>query len=183
MADDHSPNAPPKFGNIEISLTKLAQLFNSLDPSPFHERDLDDDAADYIVGSAEEAPHSHPSALVIILPPDQLSEARAVPEAIHNYFAYRELQERRRLRTLYRDGRFTLVTGLAFLFCCVGIRELVFSFGSGTASQILGEGALILGWVAMWRPLETFLYDWVPIRRRCQLYALLAKLPVFLRAK
>lgn len=31
---------------IEINLNRLSQLFNSLDPSPFHERDLDQDAED-----------------------------------------------------------------------------------------------------------------------------------------
>ena len=39
---------------IEISLSRLSQLFNSFDPSPFHERDLDPDAKEYTVGSAEE---------------------------------------------------------------------------------------------------------------------------------
>ena len=32
---------------IEISLGKLQQLFNSFDPSPFHDRDLDHDADEY----------------------------------------------------------------------------------------------------------------------------------------
>jgi hypothetical protein len=31
---------------IEVNLNRLTQLFNSLDPSPFHERDLDQDAED-----------------------------------------------------------------------------------------------------------------------------------------
>ena len=35
---------------IEISLSRLSQLFNSFDPSPFHERDLDPDAKEYTVG-------------------------------------------------------------------------------------------------------------------------------------
>ena len=26
------------------------------------------------------------------------------------------------------------------------------------------EGLTILGWVAMWRPLQTYLYDWWPLR-------------------
>ena len=76
---------------IEINLSRLPQLFNSLDPSPFLERDLDRDAEDYIVGSAEEAPRQHPLALVIHLPADQLP-GQGLPnlrDAIHNYFAYR----------------------------------------------------------------------------------------------
>lgn len=35
---------------IEIRLHNLNQLFNSIDPSPFHEKDLDHDAEEFIVG-------------------------------------------------------------------------------------------------------------------------------------
>jgi hypothetical protein len=170
---------------IEINLNRLPQLFNSLDPSPFHERDLDQDAEEYIIGSAEEISRQRPFVLVIHLPADQVSESGApdLGEAVHNYFAYRETQERRRLRMLFRDGRIALATGLVFLFCCVLLRELAFSFGRGTASDILGEGMLIIGWVAMWRPLEIFLYEWVPLRRRCRILSKLAKMPVIIRPK
>ena len=43
-------------GVIEVRISELAQLFNSLDASPFHERVLDDDAEEYIVGWARELP-------------------------------------------------------------------------------------------------------------------------------
>ena len=182
--EHRSPVAAPE-AKIEISLNRLPQLFNSLDPSPFHERDLDQDAEDYIIGSAEEIGLQRPIALVIHLPADQLPapSAHDLGEAIHNYFAYREAHERRRLRLLFRDGRIALVSGLAFLFCCVLLRELAFSFGNDTASDIFGEGMLIIGWVAMWRPLEIFLYEWVPIRRRCRVLAKLAAMPVVVKAK
>jgi hypothetical protein len=65
---------------IEINLNRLSQLFNSLDPSPFHERDLDQDAEDYIVGSAEEAPRQHPLRLVIHLPAEQLPHTGAISQ-------------------------------------------------------------------------------------------------------
>ena len=38
---------------IEINLNRLSQLFNSLDPSPFHERDLDQDAEDLCFAISE----------------------------------------------------------------------------------------------------------------------------------
>ncbi len=186
MAEPELPNPPTTAeAKIEISLNRLSQLFNSLDPSPFHERDLDQDAEEYIVSSAEEIPHQRPLALVIHLPSDQMPEADApnLGEAIHNYFAYREAHERRRLRLLFRDGRIALISGLGFLFCCVLLRELAFSFGNDAASEIFGEGMLIIGWVAMWRPLEIFLYEWVPIRRRCRVLAKLAEMPVIVRPK
>ena len=170
---------------IELNLSRIAQLFNSFDPSPFHERDLDSDAEDYIVGSAEEAPRQAPLTLVIHLPADQVPgpDSPDLGSAIHNYFAYREAHERRRLRLLLHDGRVALATGLAFLFCCVLIRQMAYSFGTGTASDILRESMLIIGWVAMWRPLEIFLYEWVPIRRRCAVFAKLSAAPVILQPK
>jgi hypothetical protein len=32
---------------IEVRVRENGQLFNSLDPSPFHERDIDSDAEDF----------------------------------------------------------------------------------------------------------------------------------------
>jgi hypothetical protein len=170
---------------IEINLNRLTQLFNSFDPSPFHERDLDREAENYIVGAAEEAPRQRPLALVIHLPADQMPAAGLpdLRQAIHNYFAYRQDQESRRLRLLFRDGRVALMIGLAFLFSCVLLRELASSFGNDAPSEIFGEGMLIIGWVAMWRPLEIFLYEWVPIRRRCRILAKLAQMAVIVQPK
>ena len=178
----HCPQSEAK---IEISLNRLSQLFNSLDPSPFHERDLDQDAENYIIGSAEEIWHHRPLRLVIHLPADQVPEpdGLSLTDAVHNFFAYREAHERRRLRLLFRDGRIALAIGLTFLFCCVALREVISSLEHNAASDIFGEGLLIVGWVAMWRPLEIFLYEWVPIRRRCQILGTLATIPVTIQPK
>jgi hypothetical protein len=50
---------------IEVFVDRIEQLFNSMDPSPFHERDLDDDAEEFIVGWAREFPHRDPISLVV----------------------------------------------------------------------------------------------------------------------
>jgi hypothetical protein len=181
--DNHTSSQPE--AKIEISLNRLSQLFNSFDPSPFHERDLDQDAEDYIIGSAEEIWHHRPLRLVIHLPADQVPEpdALSLADAVHNFFGYREAHERRQLRLLFREGRIALAIGLTFLFCCVALREVIFSFEHNAASDIFGEGLLIIGWVAMWRPLEIFLYEWVPVRRRCQILGGLATIPVTVQSK
>jgi len=57
----------PTTHRIEIYLENLDQLFNSMDPSPFHEKDLDEDAEEYIVSWAEEYPVHDPIVLVIHL--------------------------------------------------------------------------------------------------------------------
>lgn len=42
-------------GGVRLFVGELRQLFDSLDPAPFRERDLDPKAAEYIVDSAREA--------------------------------------------------------------------------------------------------------------------------------
>jgi hypothetical protein len=84
------------------------------------------------------------------------------------------------LRLLFHDRRIALLIGLSFLTGCVLIRELALSFGTGTVFEIIAEGMLIAGWVAMWRPIQIFLYDWWQVRRRCQVLHKLSEMPVVL---
>ena len=184
MTESATDKSSRQEATIEISLGKVQQLFNSLDPSPFHDRDLDHDAEEYIVGWAEEIALQLPLKLVIHLPQYQLGsvDQPALERAVHNYFGYQQQQSRRRLRLIFHDGRIALAVGIAFLFVCILIRQVAHSFGSGTASEIIAEGMLIAGWVAMWRPLDTFLYDWWPIRRRGRVLGKLAEMPVLVRA-
>ena len=51
----------------------------------------------------------------------------------------------------------------------------------GVWPEIVDEGLYIVGWVAMWRPLEIFLYDWRPIWHRYRLFAKLSRIPVVVR--
>ena len=43
---------------------------------------------------------------------------------------------------------------------------------------VVSESLLIGGWVAMWKPLEVFLYEWWPIRAEARLYTRLSEMPV-----
>lgn len=178
------PAADDGVTEIEIRLSSLQQLFNSFDPSPFHDKELDPEAENYIVGSVDEFPLAQPLKLVIRLPADQVSgdDRRTVQRAIANYFTYRRQETGRRLRFQLREGRISLMIGLLFLFACVLIRQLTIGI-AGTLSQIVAEGFLILGWVAMWRPLQIFLYDWWPIRHHARLFAKLVAMPVEVRGE
>jgi hypothetical protein len=52
---------------IEVHVTELKQLFNAIDPSPFHERDLDPNAEEFITGWAKEASPSATFGLAVYL--------------------------------------------------------------------------------------------------------------------
>ena len=165
---------------IDVRVSDLRQLFNSLDPSPFHEKDLDRDAEEYIVGWADEASPQSPLELVVRLPHDQVETAERsdLARAVHNYFSYRAVASHRRIRFQLREGRWALAIGLVFLFACMLLRQFAGSIDQSTLRQILQEGLVILGWVAMWRPLQIFLYDWWPVRHHARLYQRLAEMPV-----
>jgi len=165
---------------IELRLSNVHQLFDSFDPAPFPERSLDDEAEAYIIGSAQDISIAEPIKLVFYLPPDQLAltETAGLADAIHNYFDYRLRGAQRQLRHQRRDGRITLTIGLAFLFACISLRQIVSGFGQGTLHEIIAEGLLISGWVAMWRPLDIFLYGWWPLKRSCAVFAKLTTAPV-----
>lgn len=166
---------------VELRLDRISRLYNSLDPAPFHEKELDAAADAYIVGSAEDV-GGRPFRLVIMLPQDELArpEAAQIPASIRNHFALREHNEHRRLRAEWQRGRISLAIGLGFLVLCLFARQLLLSW-TGTVQSMLAEGVLIVGWVAMWGPLDVFLYGWWPIAGRRRLFAALANLAVELR--
>lgn len=167
---------------IEIKLNQLQQVFNSLDPSPFLDRDLDDNAENYIINSVDEFPLNTPLKLVFYLPSQEQNTARhLLPSALHNYFDYRQQGEQRKLRTIWRQGRISLIIGLSFLFVCLSLSELISRFGSDTFIHFLEEGLLISGWVALWRPLEIFLYEWWPVSYQQKIFAKLAYIPIEIR--
>lgn len=168
---------------VELDLKRPAQLFNTLDPSPFHERELEAAADGYIVGAARDV-GDMPFKLVLRLPEEERArpEARHLGEAIRNHFAYRAKVERQRLRLEFQRGRTSLVIGLIFLLACLGLREILLAPGATGLARIASESLLIVGWVAMWGPLEVFLYGWWPIARTCRLLERLAGVAVEVRA-
>ncbi|MBM3534054.1 MAG: hypothetical protein FJX60_13570 [Alphaproteobacteria bacterium] len=168
---------------IELRLQTLDQLFNVFDPSPFHRKDLDQDAENYIVGALREL-GPRPARLVLHLPKEVAAaeNARGVGAAIRNYFAFQAQITARDLRLELRRGRDSLAIGLLFLGGCQLLRQLVLSFGEGPMQTVLAEGFLIAGWVALWRPIEIYLYEWWPYRRRLQVYRRLAEIEVEIEA-
>jgi hypothetical protein len=166
---------------IEVRVDELKQLFNAMDPSPFRERDLDPKAEEFIVGWAREAPRDARLGMLVRLDraagrPD---EGSALRDAVHDFFTHRAVVTRRKLRELFRRGRTSLIIGLLTLSVLLVLSDLVGVLLKGSHfADPIRESLLIGGWVAMWRPLEIFLYDWWPIRAEARLFDRLKTMPV-----
>ena len=105
---------------------------------------------------------------------------------IRDSFLYRAQGQRRELRQVFRRGRWSLLVGLTVLVSCLGLRGLIALLDPklGTlAGEIASEGLLIVGWVAMWRPAELFLYAWHPTRQTLRIYRNLSCVQVEIRPR
>lgn len=166
----------PHANVIELRLRELGHLFSPLDPSPPESKDLEPGVEEFIVSWARQLHRHGPFVLRVHLtggtPTDaELDVARA---ALATYFGLQAEYARRRLRQLLREGVTSLGIGLGFLAVCMATGDWLTTVAEGNLTRILGEGLLIGGWVAMWKPMQTFLYDWWPLRREWRLFERLA---------
>jgi hypothetical protein len=170
---------------IEIRLNDVRQFFHTLDPAPFHEKDLDENAAAYLLEACDEAGSRRPLRLIVHLPALESKNelARTLVQSVNNYFAYRERQLHKDLLKLLRHGAISLFIGLLFLVACLALRRELMTHPLVIDKAIVDEGLLILGWVAMWRPIEILLYDWWPLARRQKLLHRLATISVEVRTR
>ena len=170
---------------IEVFVDKIDQLFNSMDPSPFHQRDLDDDAEEFIVSWAQEFPRRDPVALLVHVNqlPAHGNAQEVIETAVHNYFAYRAKLNHLEFRHLLKEGRTSLIIGLVFLGACLLTSEWLLRKQPGSLSIVARESLTIAGWVAMWRPIRIFLYDWWPVLRRGHLYEKLSRMHIEVRKR
>ena len=154
---------------IEIRVERATQLFDTLDPFPVPQRDLAKNVEEYVVGWARELPSRQVIEIVVHLPASEVGAetAEQLRVAFSNFFHERADQVGLELKELFRIGRWSLLIGLTVLAACLLLAHFLGSeFGQGFVGQFSTEGLVVLGWVANWRPMEIFLYEWWPLVRR-----------------
>lgn len=172
-AQSHGPK------RIEVMVRNMDALFNNLDPAPFREKDLNTEAEEFIVTTAREFAPDVSLVLRIHLQEAPAADAvEMVGQAVRNYFRYRAESTVQDFRRMMREARLSLTIGLAFLFVCLLISAYLIPRDSGPFLSLVRESLTIAGWVAMWQPMQTYLYDWWPIRRRRRVYTRLSTVPV-----
>jgi hypothetical protein len=170
---------------IELKVDKVGQLFDTLDPQPFRERDLDGEAEEFIVSWARELPAKAPLEILVHMPSDEAAgeQARHLGAVMQRYFSYRARATSAEIRELFRIGRYSMLIGLVVLVACITLGSILSRLVPfAQLALVLKEGLIILGWVANWRPIEIFLYDWWPLVRRRRLFERLAAARVTVRA-
>ncbi len=162
---------------IELHIQRIEQLFESLDPAPFHAKALDRDAEAYLLESAGEHPARQLLNITIHAPEGIAQHIDDMASAIHAHFALALQQAERRHRHRRRIGRIALLAGVITLALVLLLRTWVENIG-GQFGEVLAEGLLILAWVALWRPIETIGFDSWESREQRRLLSALSRVPV-----
>jgi hypothetical protein len=165
-------------GTIEIQIHNLAELFNPLDPSPLYARALAPSAEGYLISCAVARRANASVQLRVHCSSSLQAHAVEISDGIHAHFnrahALGQCAFKRRLRM----GAGALVGGVVVLALSVGLRG---TFGDANGRGLgagFAEGLLILGWVAMWRPIEILLYAHWESHRDHAVLDRLANMPV-----
>ncbi len=169
---------------IEIELRSVMQIFNSFDPAPFHEKELDASAEVYIYNSVGEFSLKTPLGLMIHLPSSEIGKytEETLKNAIKNHFSYKKLLIDLELRRMLQRGRRNLMIAFSFLFLCLLLIQFLSTFKEGLLKSTLSEGLTIIGWVALWEPVTVFLYGWWPLIQKKNIYEKIIGMDTYLVA-
>lgn len=158
---------------VELALRTPRQLFDDRDPAPFRARDLDDDAVQWLLDAIDEIPRGTRVSFLLHFAEhsdDPNFSESAIGQAIRAHFRYLLGMNRRAVRAQIRYGLWSLMFAGTVLGLCMGGESALRPLAATRPWAAVGrEGLVILGWVALWRPLETILFAWWPFMTRSRL--------------
>lgn len=170
---------PKSAAIVRIRVRQVSQLFNSLDPSPFWDRDLDSEAANFIEEEFRDRLSADTWRLVV-----QVHEGATSTEELQTALKSHYLRQANSARLALREhllvGQLALLGGVAVFLLSMAMRALLRNSWTGI-SPWAEEGLIILAWLALWRPAEALLYGWVPYYRKRRRYERLARVHVAVR--
>ncbi|PKL57680.1 MAG: hypothetical protein CVV34_06260 [Methanomicrobiales archaeon HGW-Methanomicrobiales-5] len=169
---------------VEIKVSSPVQLFNTFDPAPFYERELNPDAVQYIVDAVRDFSLKTPIRLIVYLPADIAGtlDAQKIPEAISNHFRYLVMVQERKFRQKWIYGKFTILVGISFLIIAMSAgRIITASFQDSTFAQLIATTLDVAGWVAMWEPITVHLYQLWPIVKHKKIFEKISRMEIEVR--
>ncbi len=163
---------------VDIQVGTIDRLFDNRDPAPFRERDLDPDLLEYLVAASEDLQRVPMRLVLWFARPLPGNEVRA---ALKSHFEYELERIDRRRRQQRRIGQASLAIGLVLLVVLLSLAQFVDRLPLGRLHDPLHEGLVIISWVTMWRPIDTLVFDWIPLSRSRKLMQKLHDAPTEVR--
>jgi hypothetical protein len=204
---DYKMKSTPKCTVIGINIKSVHQIFNSFDPSPFSERDVDLDCEDFILTNAEY--HSLHQQVDFFQVEINIKELPSVQDyqrlfgysnadmpitstlqtdlqlSLNNHFEFLQHKNLVLVKMTLKTGQVSLAVGACIMLSCLVLTALLNPkaeservFDGGYWVQVAIQALNILAWVSLWKPFEIFVYSWWPLVTRQRLLGKLAKCKV-----
>ena len=164
---------------IDIKIGRNEQLFDTRDPAPFRERDLDPGLVDYLLAGGEDLVGAQAFRVVFWL--EHACPPGEIEQAFRAHFADMLDRLRRRRRQHRRTGQVALLIAFILIVALMALGRLIGSVMPGSLGSGLKEGLLISSWVVMWRPVEILIYDWIPVWQDRRVVSSLLEAPIDVR--
>jgi hypothetical protein len=160
---------------IQISLRSMSQLLERPGPLLSTPRAANPLILDEIEEQAGRAPRGRPLQLVLQSPETTPDNPKEMSATLRGYFTFRAEGYRREIRRILYQGWTALFVGMCFLAVVAAIAEGIHATMNGRFLSNVASGLEVFGWVALWRPAELLLYEWMPVYRRRRLMERLAQ--------
>lgn len=179
--------------DLVVRVAKVEHLFVAPDTDPLaqHEGEVMGEPALLRVVRRLLAAHKMRGTqrLVVLLPRERIETGlgERVRAALRRYCTLKLEDNDAQLQVLRRQAGRLLLRGVLILAVCVGLSSMFQSdlvvFLPPLLKNALGEGFNVIGWVMLWRPVETYFFDPLPIRTSSEVHRFLSTLEIEIRAQ
>ncbi|HTT38763.1 MAG TPA: hypothetical protein VMH32_13975 [Burkholderiales bacterium] len=186
-------DAQPAVQELVVQVADIKHLFTAPDTDPLaqHEGEvMGEPALLRVVRRLMAAGNLGTGGKLVVLLPTAKTEpglAERTHAALVRFCTLRLDDNDAELRILRREAARLLLRGLLILAICMGLSSLfrgdTITFLPPLIRNTLGEGFNVIGWVMLWRPVETYFFNPLPIRASSAALRFLRSLQVEIRAQ
>lgn len=168
---------------LPLVLETVSEAGETTIPLPLPYRKLNAEVLEYLEDVAQQLPKGEAARIVVYLPMEEIRPGleQKLNKVLDIYGDARLAKLKREEKRALGKSLSALAWGFAFMLVCQIIGVLADFPEHPTLTNTISEGFLVLGWVALWKPFETLLFDWKPSVGRTKLHERLAEMPVVLR--
>ncbi len=167
---------------IDMKITDLDELFNGYDPAPIHKRDLSRHAVNHILDELIIFPSDAKVVLLISMPKTYSKYQQEIRTAINAFFRFKYHSSDLHLRRRFKKGLSIFFAGSMMFVISVALSTYMRSLPNiSWWMNILAEGLAVGGWVSLWQPIQTLLYDWYPLYKERGIYKKILNMEISFR--
>jgi hypothetical protein len=176
--------------DIVLHLDEMAKFFSIPDPDPLAGKQLYEPGIEFVYDQVRASRLKNDIHMILYLPQKQATSKNAekLKTGIEDYCKFQIHKIQNSLEMQKRQGRRTLIYGIAILVICLFLSGLGFYLMSIASTPFLYaiggfmfNGFMIIGWVSLWTPTSMLLFERWPDIISKRTYERIIKMPIEIR--